>query len=168
MDRQVEPQFLAKRGNGFRQGCLSEYGFAEIARQKFDRTEQDQGDYQQRDQAEAETLQNRADYRMHLVEHRSWIRSTLVYEPKIRPAVQERVFVVPDGSMPTSYLVGKIRDAAGPVIPDTSDEIWRTFLSVQDRLVSVSIINFTDAPMPDGLIFAQMEEIAKRIKALNN
>lgn len=60
------------------------------------------------------------------------------------------------------------RDAAGPVIPDTSEDIWRTFLSVHDRLVSVSIVNFTDAPMSDGVIFAQMEEIAQRIQALND
>lgn len=59
------------------------------------------------------------------------------------------------------------RDATGAVIPDTSDEIWRTFLVVSERLVSVSVINFTDAPMVDGLIFAQLEAIAQRIQDLN-
>lgn len=67
----------------------------------------------------------------------------------------------------SSYVVHS-RDASGPVIPDTSDEQWRMFFTVRDRLVSVSVINFTDAPMSDGQIFTQMEAIATTIRALNN
>ena len=65
-----------------------------------------------------------------------------------------------------SYVVHS-RDAAGPVIPDTSDEQWRLFMVVADRLVSISMVNFTDAPMPDGEIFTQLEGIARAIRALN-
>lgn len=60
------------------------------------------------------------------------------------------------------------RDASGPVIPDTSAEQWRMFLNVRDRLVSVSVINFTDAPMTDGQVFILMEAIATAIRARNN
>lgn len=59
------------------------------------------------------------------------------------------------------------RDGDGPIIPDTTNEQWRVFFVVNDRLVSVSVINFVDNLMPDGIVFAQMEEIAFRIKALN-
>ncbi|WP_188673840.1 hypothetical protein [Neptunicoccus cionae] len=59
------------------------------------------------------------------------------------------------------------RDADGPVIPDTTAEQWRVFFVVSDRLVSVSVVNFIDSLMPDGDVFAQMEEIARRIKSLN-
>lgn len=65
-----------------------------------------------------------------------------------------------------SYVVHS-RDAAGPIIPDTSEDQWRMFFIVAERLVSISVINFTDAPMPDGEIFRQMEEIANRIRSLN-
>lgn len=59
------------------------------------------------------------------------------------------------------------RDADGPVIPDTTAEQWRVFFVVSDRLVTVSVINFVDSLMPNGLVFAQMEEIARRIQSLN-
>ena len=59
------------------------------------------------------------------------------------------------------------RDANGPVIPHTSDEQWRSFSMVSERLVSVSIISFTDSLMPAGQIFSQMEEIATTFRVLN-
>ena len=59
------------------------------------------------------------------------------------------------------------KDTDGPVIPDTTADQWRLFFVVKDRLVSVAVINFTDDLMPDGVVFAQMEEIAKRIQRLN-
>ncbi|MEM6619990.1 MAG: hypothetical protein AAF631_11910 [Pseudomonadota bacterium] len=58
-------------------------------------------------------------------------------------------------------------DEAGPVIPDTSPEQWRAFLVAGDRLVSISVVNFTDAPMSDGMIFTQLETIARAIRRLN-
>lgn len=59
------------------------------------------------------------------------------------------------------------RDAVGPVIPDTKDDQWRAFFVVAERLVSLSQINFTDDPVPDGLIFAQLEQVARHIRDLN-
>lgn len=59
------------------------------------------------------------------------------------------------------------QDADGPIIPDTTDDQWRVFMVVADRLVSVSVVNFLDDKMPDGLVFAHMESIARRIKSLN-
>lgn len=65
-----------------------------------------------------------------------------------------------------AYIVHS-RDRTGPVIPDTSDEQWRMFFVVAERLVSISIVNFTDAPLSDGEIFARMKKIAARIRQLN-
>lgn len=59
------------------------------------------------------------------------------------------------------------RDADGPVIPDTTDDQWRVFFVASDRLVSVTVVNFIDDRMSDGLVFAHMEAIAQRIKSLN-
>lgn len=59
------------------------------------------------------------------------------------------------------------RDEDGPVIPDTTADQWRMFLVAADRLVSVTVVNFLDDQMPDGLVFAHMEEIARRIQSLN-
>lgn len=59
------------------------------------------------------------------------------------------------------------QDADGPIIPDTTDDQWRVFMVVADRLVSVSVVNFLDDRMADGLVFAHMESIARRIKSLN-
>lgn len=59
------------------------------------------------------------------------------------------------------------QDGDGPIIPDTTDDQWRVFMVVADRLVSVSVVNFIDDKMSDGLVFAHMESIARRIKALN-
>jgi hypothetical protein len=59
------------------------------------------------------------------------------------------------------------QDSDGPIIPDTTDDQWRVFMVVADRLVSVSVVNFLDDQMEDGLVFAHMESIARRIKALN-
>jgi hypothetical protein len=59
------------------------------------------------------------------------------------------------------------KDSGGPLIPDTTDEQWRVFFVVAERLISVSIINFVDSRMPDGIVFAQLDEIAQRIKTLN-
>lgn len=59
------------------------------------------------------------------------------------------------------------RDADGPVIPDTTDDQWRVFFVVADRLVSVSVVNFVDDQMTDGLVFAYAEAVAKRIRSLN-
>ncbi|MCO4825485.1 MAG: hypothetical protein KC451_11590 [Amylibacter sp.] len=59
------------------------------------------------------------------------------------------------------------RDADGPVIPDTTDDQWRVFFVVADRLVSVSVVNFIDDQMTDGLVFGYAEAVAKRIRSLN-
>ncbi|MEJ6708573.1 MAG: hypothetical protein QNK92_07210 [Amylibacter sp.] len=59
------------------------------------------------------------------------------------------------------------RDGDGPVIPDTTDDQWRVFFVVADRLVSVSVVNFVDDQMTDGLVFSYAEAVAKRIKSLN-
>ena len=64
------------------------------------------------------------------------------------------------------YYVHTI-DVDGPVIPDTTDDQWRVFFVASDRLVSVSVVNFIDDQMPDGLVFAHMEAIARRINSLN-
>ncbi|WGI22004.1 hypothetical protein [Amylibacter sp. IMCC11727] len=58
-------------------------------------------------------------------------------------------------------------DADGPVIPDTTNDQWRAFMVVKDRLVSVSVVNFLDDKMTDGQVFAHMEAVALRIKSLN-
>jgi hypothetical protein len=59
------------------------------------------------------------------------------------------------------------RDNDGPLIPDASNEQWRVFFVVKDRLVSVAVLNFTDNLMPVGIVFGQMEEIARAIAKLN-
>lgn len=59
------------------------------------------------------------------------------------------------------------QDGDGPIIPDTTDDQWRVFMVVADRLISVSVVNFIDDKMTDGLVFAHMESIAQRIKSLN-
>jgi hypothetical protein len=59
------------------------------------------------------------------------------------------------------------QDADGPIIPDTTDDQWRVFMVVADRLVSVSVVNFLDDKMSEGMVFAHMESIARRIKSLN-
>lgn len=58
-------------------------------------------------------------------------------------------------------------DGDGPVIPDTTADQWRVFFVAADRLVSVTVVNFVDDKMTDGLVFAHMEAIAQRIKSLN-
>ena len=59
------------------------------------------------------------------------------------------------------------QDIDGPVVPDTTDDQWRAFMVVANSLVSVRVVNFKDDKMTDGLVFAYMEAIAKRIQALN-
>lgn len=59
------------------------------------------------------------------------------------------------------------KDAGGPIIPDTTDDQWRAFMVVADHLVSVRVVNFVDAKMTEGLVFAHIDSIARRIQALN-
>ena len=59
------------------------------------------------------------------------------------------------------------QDIDGPVVPDTTDDQWRAFMVVANSLVSVRVVNFKDDKMTDGLVFAYMEAITKRIQALN-
>lgn len=59
------------------------------------------------------------------------------------------------------------RDAAGPVIPDTTADPWRMFLVVKGRLVIATLLNFADARMADVEMIAQLEAIAARLQALN-
>ena len=57
--------------------------------------------------------------------------------------------------------------AGGPIIQDTTDDQWRAFMVVADHLVSVRVVNFVNAKLTEGLVFAHMESIARRIQALN-
>ncbi len=59
------------------------------------------------------------------------------------------------------------RDSSGPMIPDTTSEQWRGFFVVSERVISISVVNFIDNPIPDGIVFTLLEEFAERIKKLN-
>jgi len=60
------------------------------------------------------------------------------------------------------------RDSSDPLLPDTINEKWRGFFPVSDRMVSISLINFTDNPIPQSVVFQQLEEFSARILQLNN
>ena len=59
------------------------------------------------------------------------------------------------------------RDNTGPLIPDTIAEQWRGFFVVSGRMVTVTMVNFVDNPIPDSIVFSHLEEFAARTKSLN-
>ncbi len=59
------------------------------------------------------------------------------------------------------------RDSSEPLIPETTTENWRGFFAVSDRLVSVTMVNFIENPMPQSVVLNRLEDFAARIIQLN-
>ena len=82
-----------------------------------------------------------------------------------------------DGDPQNVKILGTLKDAgvfyvhtrhlSGPIIPDTDTDRWRGFLILSGHIVSISLLSFVDRPVPDGLIYAQLESFADRLRILN-
>jgi len=60
------------------------------------------------------------------------------------------------------------RDNSDPLIPDTIPESWRGFFPISGRMVSVSMVNFSENPISDSIVFNQLESFSTRIIQLNS
>lgn len=59
------------------------------------------------------------------------------------------------------------RDSSDPVLPETTKDKWRGFFVVSDRMVSISLVNFTDTAVSAKRALRQLQAFAAGIKKLN-
>jgi hypothetical protein len=62
----------------------------------------------------------------------------------------------------------RARDSSLPIVPNIASDTWRGFLTVSDRLVSVSLLSFQDAPLRPGKGLSQIKAFSQTIQSLNN
>lgn len=59
------------------------------------------------------------------------------------------------------------RDSSDPLLLDTTSEKWRGFFSVSERMVSISLVNFTETPISQSAALRKLEAFSTRILQLN-
>jgi len=60
------------------------------------------------------------------------------------------------------------QDNSEALLPDTTNNKWRGFFPISERMVSISPVNFVEKPLASHEVLGRLQGFAARIKLLNS